>query len=68
MRLLSQNRRPTKHAPDTGDSAQISSSFLRFSIFPVGWRSTARPGAGNASRWAGQAEGTHGKLANDITK
>ena len=30
---------PTKRAPDAGDSAQISSSFLRLSIFPVGRRS-----------------------------
>ena len=43
---------PTKHAPDAGDSAQISSSFLRLSIFPVGRRSAARPSAGNANRWA----------------
>jgi len=42
---------PTKHAPDAGDSAQISSSFLRLSIFPVGRRSAARPSAGNANRW-----------------
>ena len=45
-------QRPTKRAPDAGDSAQISSSFLRLFIFPVGRRSAARPSAGNASRWA----------------
>ncbi len=28
--------RPTKRAPDAGDSAQISGSFLRLIIFPVG--------------------------------
>ena len=26
----------TKHAPDAGDSAQISGSFIRLIIFPVG--------------------------------
>jgi len=41
---------PTKRAPDAGDSAAISSSFLRLSIFPVGRRSAARPSAGNANR------------------
>ena len=40
----------TQRAPDAGDSAQISSSFLRLSIFPVGRRSAARPSAGNANR------------------
>jgi hypothetical protein len=42
--------RPTKRAPDAGDSAAISSIFLRLSIFPVGRRSAARPSAGNANR------------------
>ena len=45
-------KRPTKRAPDAGDSGAISSSFLRLSIFPVGRRSAARPSAGNANRWA----------------
>ncbi len=42
---------PTKRAPDAGGSAQISSSFLRLSIFPVGRHPAARPSAGNANRW-----------------
>ena len=43
---------PTKRAPDAGDSAQISSSFLRLSIFLAGRLRRPRPSAGNASRWA----------------
>ena len=46
----------TKRAPDAGDSATISSSFTRLIIFPVGRRSTARPSAGNANRWAFNSE------------
>jgi len=45
-------RRPTKRAPDAGDSAAIPSISLRLSIFPVGRRPAARPLAGNANRWA----------------
>jgi hypothetical protein len=44
----------TKRAPDAGDSAQISSSFLRLGIFPVGRRPAARPSAGNANRWVAE--------------
>jgi hypothetical protein len=44
--------RPTKRAPDAGDSATISSSFTRLSIFPVGRLRRPRPSAGNANRWA----------------
>jgi|CXWL01.1.fsa_nt_gi hypothetical protein len=44
---------PTKRAPDAGESAQISSSFLRLSSFPVGRLRRPRPSAGNANRWAG---------------
>jgi len=43
--------RPTKHAPDAGDSAVIPSSFLRLVIFLVGRLRRPRPSAGNASRW-----------------
>ena len=56
--LLSQSlcaftkRRPTKRAPDAGDSAAISSSFLRLSIFLAGRLRRPRPSAGNAIRWA----------------
>jgi len=32
-------KRPTKHAPDAGDSGAIPSSFLRLSIFLGGRRS-----------------------------
>ena len=49
---LAQQKRPTKHAPDAGDSGAIPSLFLRLSLFPVGRRSAARPSAGNANRWA----------------
>ena len=52
--FLKQNR-PTKRAPDAGESGAIPSLFLRLSIFPVGRRSAARPSAGNASRWAALA-------------
>jgi len=44
-------RRRTKRAPDAGDSAHISSSFLRLSIFLVGRLRRPRPSAGNANRW-----------------
>ena len=42
----------TKRALDAGDSAPISSSFLRLSLFLIGRRSTVRPSASNANRWA----------------
>ncbi len=45
-------RSPTKRAPDAGDSAAISGSFLRLIIFPVGRLRRPRPSAGNANRWA----------------
>ena len=45
-------RRLTKRAPDAGESAAISSSFLRLFIFLVGRLRRPRPSAGNASRWA----------------
>jgi hypothetical protein len=45
----------TKRAPDAGDSAQISSSFLRLIIFLAGRLRRPHPSAGNANRWlAGQ--------------
>ena len=44
-------RRPTKRAPDAGDSAHIPSSFLRLSFFLVGRLRRPRPSAGNAIRW-----------------
>ena len=43
---------PTKRAPDAGDSAAISSSFLRLSLFLAGRLRRPRPSAGNAIRWA----------------
>jgi hypothetical protein len=52
MSFLIRTRRPTKRAPDAGDSGAIPSIFLRLSIFPVGRRPAARPSAGNANRWA----------------
>jgi len=46
----------TKRAPDAGDSAAISSSFLRLSIFLAGRLRRPRPSAGNANRWATQVQ------------
>ncbi len=42
--------RPTKRAPDAGDSAHIPSSFLRLSIYLAGRLRRPRPSAGNANR------------------
>ena len=42
--------RPTKRAPDAGDSGAIPSLFLRLIIFPVGRLRRPRPSAGNANR------------------
>ena len=54
--------RPTKRAPDAGDSDAIPSLFLRLNIFPVGRHSAARPSAGNANRWAlGNLRNLHNK-------
>ena len=50
QRSLQAQTRPTKRAPDAGDSAAISSSFLRLIIFPVGRLRRPRPSAGNAIR------------------
>ncbi len=44
---------PTKRAPDAGDSAAISISFLRLIIFLAGRLRRPHPSAGNANRWAG---------------
>jgi hypothetical protein len=51
-KCFAHNRRPTKRAPDAGDSAHIPSSFLRLIIFLVGRLRRPRPSAGNANRWA----------------
>ena len=48
--MLPNQKRPTKRAPDAGDSAQISSSFLRLTIFLAGRLRRPRPSAGNANR------------------
>ena len=42
----------TKRAPDAGDSAATSGSFLRLSLFLAGRLRRPRPSAGNANRWA----------------
>jgi hypothetical protein len=47
----STQKRLTKRAPDAGDSAAISSSFLHLSIFLAGRLRRPRPSAGNANRW-----------------
>ena len=52
--LEPENRRPTKRAPDAGDSAHISSSFTRLSILLAGRLRRPRPSAGNANRWAAE--------------
>ena len=52
LKVLVKHRRPTKRAPDAGDSAAISSSSLRLIIFLVGRLRRPRPSAGNANRWA----------------
>ncbi len=44
--------RPTKRAPDAGDYAAISGSFLRLFIFLAGRLRRPHPSAGNANRWA----------------
>ncbi len=54
--IIVTSRRPTKRAPDAGESAAISSSFLRLSIFPVGRLRRPRPSAGNANRWLAEHE------------
>jgi len=43
-------KRLTKRAPDAGESAQISGSFLRFIIFLAGRLRRPRRSAGNAIR------------------
>ena len=43
---LAQQFRPTKRAPDAGDSAAIPSSFLRLSIFLAGRLRRPHPSAG----------------------
>ena len=48
---LAQIACPTKRAPDAGDSAAISGSFLRLIIFLAGRLRRPRPSAGNANRW-----------------
>jgi len=40
----------TMHAPDAGDSAPFSNSFLRLSLFLVGRLRRPRSSAGNVSR------------------
>ena len=56
MSIILGNRHLTKRAPDAGDSAAISSSFTRLSIFPVGRLRRPRPSAGNANRWQADAK------------
>ena len=53
--------RPTKSAPDAGDSAAISSSFPRLIIFLAGRLRRPRPNAGNANRWLAE-EVAHAKI------
>ena len=50
--VLSHKGKPTKRAPDAGDSTHIPGSFLRLIIFLVGRLRRPRPSAGNANRWA----------------
>ncbi len=53
--LLNNKPRLTKRAPDAGDSAQISGSFTRLSLFLAGRLRRPRPSAGNANRWAAKS-------------
>jgi len=48
--LVGSTMRPTKRAPDAGDSAHIPSSFLHLFIFLAGRLRRPRPSAGNANR------------------
>ena len=41
---------PTKRALDAGESAAISSSFLRLILFQIGRLRAVRPSASNANR------------------
>ena len=50
MNESSYQQRPTKRAPDAGDSAHIPSSFTRLSLFLAGRLRRPRPSAGNANR------------------
>ena len=56
MNESSYQQRPTKRAPDAGDSAAISSSFTRLSLFLAGRLCRPRPSAGNACRWHAPCE------------
>jgi len=56
------SKRPTKRAPDAGDSGAIPSIFLRHIIFPVGRRPAARPSAGNANRWLASQKNKTSKI------
>jgi len=49
---LYHKNRPTKRAPDAGDSTHTPSSFLRLIIFLAGRLRRPRPSTGNANRWA----------------
>ena len=59
---LVENRHLTKRAPDAGDSAAISSSFLRLSLFLAGRLRRPHPSAGNACRCP-EAIATHAQMA-----
>jgi hypothetical protein len=59
---LQVSRQPTKRAPDAGDSAAISGSFLRLIIFLAGRLRRPRSSAGNASRWALALKANNKKL------
>ncbi len=48
--VLIKQKRPTKRAPDAGDSAAIPSSFQRLIIFLAGRLRRPRPSAGSANR------------------
>ena len=45
-------KRPTKRAPDAGESARFRSIFLASGFFYISNRIHVRPSAGNANRWA----------------
>ncbi len=56
--------RPTKRAPDAGDSGEISGSFLRLIIFPVG-RLRRPPAPARVTQTVGQFLKDYETIEND---
>jgi hypothetical protein len=60
--LSSYKRRLTMRAPDVWESARFQAVFLAWSWFRQNGFISARPAAGNASRWAAQEITTSNNL------